>query len=130
MNNKSEILPYGRSNPIKITYELLWKDIKNPNSSSMISVQNTMRRIIENYFSLLGSKERLDDVLINSFETIEEKTICKSLLYWINDGSHSIQDDLYIDNYNDSVDKYIEVFRNIFIKTGNEAHYKMMMLVE
>ena len=35
-----------------------------------------------------------------------------------------------IDNYNDSVDKYIEVFRNIFIKTGNEAHYKMMMLVE
>ena len=74
MNNKSEILPYGRSNPIKTTYELLWKDIKNPNSSSMISVQNTMRRIIENYFSLLGSKERLDDVLINSFETIEEKT--------------------------------------------------------
>lgn len=130
VNNKSEILPYGRSNPIKTTYELLWKDIKNPNSSSMISVQNTMRRIIENYFSLLGSKERLDDVLINSFETIEEKTICKSLLYWINDGSHSIQDDLYIDNYNDSVDKYIEVFRNIFIKTGNEAHYKMMMLVE
>ncbi len=53
--------------------------------------------------------------------------ICRSLLCWINDGSHSIPDDLFIDSYTDAVPRYKNVFRQIFDKSGNLAHYNMMM---
>lgn len=53
--------------------------------------------------------------------------ICRSLLSWINDGSHTVYDDLYIDSYTDSVDRYKQIFKKIFVKMGHEAHYKMMM---
>lgn len=82
-------------------------------------------RILENYFSMLGKTK--DDTIENSFVTIEEKTICRSLLSWINDGSHSIPDDLYIDSYTDSIGRYKQIFRDIFINMGHEAHYNMMM---
>ena len=59
--------------------------------------------------------------------TTEDKMICRSLISWINDGSHSIPDDLYIDSYTDSVDRYKVIFREIFIKMDHKAHYDMMM---
>ena len=68
-----------------------------------------------------------DAYIESQFDTAEEQMICKSLFYWINDGSHTITDDLFIDPYTDSIERYMEVFRQIFIKTGNEAHYNMMM---
>ena len=84
-----------------------------------------MRRIIENYFGMLGSHKA--DAIEDQFESLEERMICKSLFAWMNDGSHSIPDDLYIDSYSESPDKYREVFRTVFEKTNNEEHYKMMM---
>ena len=84
-----------------------------------------MRRILENYFSILGKTK--DDTIVDSFTTIEEKMICRSLLSWINDGSHTIPDDLYIDSYTDSIDRYKKMFKEVFTKMGHEAHYKMMM---
>lgn len=127
-NNISCVRAYGKQNPISTSYELLWRELKDNTSSSLITTQNIMRRIIENYFGMLGKKK--DDTLINSFETTEEKMICKALLYWINDGSHTITDDLFIDSYSDSIDKYKAVFKQIFINTGNLAHYNMMMQIE
>ena len=64
---------------------------------------------------------------ISQFVSIEEKMIARSLLYWINDGSHSIPDDLFIDSYTDAVPRYKEVFRAIFEKSNHIAHYNMMM---
>ena len=52
------------------------------------------------------------------------------ILYWINDGSHSIPDDLYIDSYTDAVPKYKEVFKRIFKESGHIAHYNMMMRIK
>ena len=127
-NGVSKIQAYGRDNPISTSYELLWKEIRNDEGASLISLQNTMRRIIENYFGMLGNRK--DDYIVNQFDNLEEKTICRSLLAWINDGSHSIPDDLYIDSYTDAVPRYKEVFRQIFIKSNNEAHYNMMMGLE
>ena len=124
-NNISTIKPHERNNPIKTSYELLWQELKNGSDSSIISIQNNMRRILENYFSILGKAK--DDTIVDSFETIEEKMICRSLLSWINDGSHSIPDDVYIDSYTDSIGRYKQIFRDIFIKMGHEAHYNMMM---
>ena len=124
-NNISSIRAFGKTNPIKTSYELLWQELKNNENASLVTTQNIMRRIIENYFSILGKS--VDDAIVDSFDTPEDKMICRSLISWINDGSHSIPDDLYIDSYTDSIDRYKCVFQEIFTRMGHEAHYNMMM---
>ena len=124
-NNISSIRAYERNNPIKTSYELLWEELKSNTHASLITTQNIMRRILENYFSILGKTK--DDTIVDSFSTMEEKMICRSLLSWINDGSHSIPDDLYIDSYTDSIERYKQIFKEVFVKMGHEAHYEMMM---
>lgn len=127
-NNKSIIHPYGEQNPIQSSYELLWREIKEWEHNSGITIQNTMRRVLENFYSILGNKK--DDFLINKFESKEEKDICRSLLSWTNEGSHTLPDDLYIEAPDDTIVKYIEVFKNIFYLTENKGHYLMMMGIE
>ncbi|PHS30604.1 MAG: hypothetical protein COA92_09405 [Sulfurovum sp.] len=125
-NNKiSTFHPYEKKNPIQTSYQLLWQELKDKEKNSMVTIQNTMRRIIENYFKILGNYK--DDTLTKKFQTQEAQMICKSLISWINDGSHNIADDLYIELQDDSIEKYLEVFKNIFIYTNHEGHYNMMM---
>lgn len=124
-NNISSIRAYERNNPIKTSYELLWEELKSNTNASLVTTQNIMRRILENYFGILGKTK--DDAIVNSFSTIEEKIICRSLLSWINDGSHTIPDDFYINSHTDSIDRYKQVFKKVFINMGHESHYKMMM---
>ena len=87
-----------------------------------------MRRIIESYFKLLGKYG--DDDLINKFPSIPDQQICRSLICWINDGSHGIPDDLYVEHQETTIEKYREIFENIFKYTRHEEHYKMMMREE
>lgn len=124
-NSVAEIDAYKTKNPISSSYELLWRELKDNSRASLISVQNIMRRIIESYFGILGG--RRDDCLLKKFENSEEMMIAKSLLYWINDGSHSIPDDLFIDLGTDIVPRYNKVFKDLFVKSGHLAHYNMMM---
>ncbi|MNO00980.1 hypothetical protein D3C81_2210040 [compost metagenome] len=49
------------------------------------------------------------------------------MLSWINDGSHSISEDLYVESNIDLVARYLSVFKSIFEKKNHIAHYKMMM---
>jgi len=116
---------YGTENPIFSSYELLWKELKEQNGNSAITIQNVMRRIIENYFKILGKYK--DDELINKFPDYENKEICRSLLSWINDGSHCMPDDLYVEALDDSVERYQYVFKKIFEHTNHIEHYNMMM---
>ena len=124
-NTKTNIQSFLMANPIQSSYELLWQELKNENVKSSITVQNILRRIIENYFKLLGKYG--DDDLIGKFETKEEQEICRSLISWINDGSHSINDDLYVELQDRTIENYKNVFKNIFILTNHEGHYNMMM---
>jgi wobble nucleotide-excising tRNase len=110
-------------NPIKTSYQLLWEDIKNSNSDN-ISIQNSMRRIIEFYFKFLANLD--EESLIKKFDG-EDKIICKSLFAWYNDGSHNIFDDFNISIHDESIEKYKQVFKKIFDYTGHIEHYKMMM---
>jgi wobble nucleotide-excising tRNase len=112
-------------NPIQSSYELLWQELKSEEVKSSLTVQNIMRRIIENYFKLLGKLG--DDELILKFPTKEEQEMCRSLISWINDGSHSINDDLFIELQDRTVEMYKKVFKDIFILTNHEGHYNMMM---
>lgn len=111
-------------NPIQSSYELLWKELRNSSQNSGITIQNTMRRIIENYFKILG--KYADDDLIKSFDNLQEQEICRSLVCWINDGSHGLPDDLYVEQQDAIIERYFEVFKQIFVKMGHKEHYKMM----
>lgn len=127
-DNISRINSFGLENPIKTSYELLWKELNENTNASLVTTQNIMRRILENYFGILGKSK--DATIVQSFDSVEEQLICKSLLSWINDGSHIIPDDLYIDSYADSIDRYKMVFKDIFDKMGHIAHYNMMMEIK
>ncbi len=128
-NNKiSSIYPYHQNNPIQTSYELLWREIKDWENNSGTTIQNTMRRILENYFNILGKKR--DDYLIGKFIYQEERDICRSLLSWVNEGSHTLPDDLFIELPEGTIIKYLKVFENIFKLTGNIGHFNMMMGIE
>jgi wobble nucleotide-excising tRNase len=110
-------------NPIKTSYELLWSEVRSANRSSL-TIQNTLRRILESYFKLLGNMDR--DEIVAMFEG-REKQICAALFSWVNDGSHAAHDDLYISADNSVVERYLSVFKKIFEKTGHIGHYDMMV---
>ena len=50
-----------------------------------------------------------------------DKLICQSLFSWVNDGSHSIHDDLYINHGEQTNEAYLRVFREVFEKAGQIA---------
>ena len=110
-------------NPIKSSYELLWREVrqKPPSEAAM---QNVMRRILEHYFKFFGGIT--PEEIIEKFEG-QEKMICGSLLSWINDGSHFANDDLFMSCDPGRVDRYLMVFQRIFEESGHDGHYKMMM---
>lgn len=111
------------TNPIQTSYQLLWSEVRRPDRSNL-TIQNTLRRIIENYFKILGGVA-LDDIH-ERFEG-KEKPICKSLISWVHDGSHFALDDLYISIDDSTVETYLKVFKAIFERSGHLAHYRMMM---
>jgi wobble nucleotide-excising tRNase len=111
------------TNPIKTSYELLWSEVRRADRSNL-TIQNTLRRILENYFKILGGVN--PDKICGLFED-KERFICKSLFSWVNDGSHFANDDLYVSTDGLMVDSYLKVFRAIFDKSDHSAHYKMMM---
>ena len=124
-NDITNIQYYGQENPISSSYELLWKELKEAQNNSCMTIQNVMRRIIENYFKLLGKYN--DDNIIKKFDDYESQEICRSLLSWVNDGSHCIPDDLYIERTDDMLERYMTVFKAIFEYTHHIEHYNMMM---
>lgn len=121
----SSIQSFKMKNPIQTSYELLWQELKDKDRNSGVTIQNSMRRIIENYFRILGKYG--DDELIEKFTSNEEQEICRSLICWINEGSHSIADDLFVEAQSDTIEKYMKVFEGIFERTNHKGHYDMMM---
>lgn len=115
-----------RTNPIKTSYELLWSEVRN-SALRTVTIQNTLRRIVENYFKILGNVDT-DEIVAQFYG--RDQQVCASLFSWVNDGSHSAHDDLYISADEGLVVRYLDVFRRIFDKTGHNAHYRMMMGLE
>ncbi len=122
VNDNSVIVGYNH-NPIRTSYELLWAEVRSPDRSK-VTLQNTLRRILENYFKILGNIDK--DDIIEKFDGRDQQ-ICGSLFSWVNDGSHSFNDDLYISADDAIIARYLDVFRRIFKEMRHEAHYEMMM---
>ena len=124
-DNISNIQFFEMKNPIRGSYELLWDELKRGVDLSNITIQNTMRRIYETYFKILGKYS--DDDILNRFENPQDKEICRSLLCWINDGSHCIPDDLHIGLQDENKERYFTIFKKVFQEMGHIEHYNMMM---
>jgi len=124
-NHITSVQAFEMKNPIQNSYELLWSELKNRSENSSITIQNTMRRIIENYFRILGKYG--DDDIIKKFADTEEQEICRSLICWINDGSHTMPDDLFIEHQSDVIERYFLVFEKIFEYMNHKEHFNMMM---
>lgn len=126
-NGNVSYLENYEKNPIQTSYELLWHEIRiGREKINKLTLFNTLRRILEYYFKILGRFK--DDDLINKFE-YEEKIVANSLLSWINDGSHIINDDMFIATDDDTIEKYLRVFKRIFEVENHIEHYNMMMKI-
>ena len=126
-NGKYSFVEKRTNNPIKTSYELLWDEVRN-NSRNNATIQNVLRRILENYFKIIGGM-RLDN-LYKEFEG-EDKLKCKALCSWINDGSHSaFGEDFYTPLDSAMIQKFLSIFRQIFEKTNHISHYNMMMGID
>lgn len=131
-NHNTSFVNFCKSNPVKSTYEMLWDTVssisEDPSLGDQTSIQNTMRRILEHYFSVYG------DIPLNELPMkldAKDRPIARSLLSWINDGSHSSFDDFYYTPpIADGVERYLSIFKAIFEKTGHIAHYNMMMDIQ
>lgn len=110
-------------NPITTSYELLWQEVRRPDRSNL-TIQNSLRKILENYFKILGGVN--PDDICAKFDG-KDKFVCNSLFSWVNDGSHFASDDLFVTVESAMVETYLNVFKSIFVKTDQIAHYKMMM---
>jgi len=119
-------LTYYQNNPIKTNYQLLWQEVKNyeTNPATSITICNVLRRILENYFRILGGIDLND--LSEKFDGAE-KLVVRSLTSWINDGSHFAFDSMDISSGDILVEDYLHIFKKIFDVTEHSKHYEMMM---
>lgn len=127
INGKSKIKTFGSANPIKTSYELLWNKLRDKDFNDD-SIQNTMRRILEQFLKMIdyGGPNNHNTELIKIFDDVD-KPIVKSLLSYINDGSHTIMDDLYVSRDAIANENALRIFKQIFIKLGFKNHYNRMM---
>ncbi|EPC3467962.1 AAA family ATPase [Enterobacter asburiae] len=121
--NEYSVIEFHLSNPIRNSYQLLWAELKRT-PVPVLTLQNTMRRILENYFKILGGVDTYH--LVDKFEGIE-KIQCQSLMSWVNDGSHYAPDELYVAISDNMAANYLKIFFKIFKAAKHDAHYKMMM---
>lgn len=120
--NVSSITNYAY-NPVRTSYELLWEEVRN-NERPNLTIQNTLRRIVEQYLVMLGGLK--PNQIVAQF-TGRDQMVCASFFSWINDGSHSAADGLYLAADDSAVESYLRVFEQVFVKTGHGDHYRMMM---
>jgi wobble nucleotide-excising tRNase len=125
------IVEYLEKNPIKTSYDLLWDEVRaEPENRNNTTFQNTLRRILETYFNLAGISL---DGLHAEFIAAEEKIMYKTLCSWVNAGSHGsglFEDLNYAIPDEDTIEKYLQVFKKVFYKLGQISHYNMMMHID
>lgn len=130
INGISQIEDCQNNNPIKNSYEILWDGLRKKDYNDDSNLNN-MRRILEQYFHTIGngSPNNKNKEFINKFKE-EDRLIVKSLLSFVNDGSHSIMDGLYMAPDVNLNQNAFRLFRKIFEELGHINHYKMMMQEE
>lgn len=129
--DRAHVIEPFETNPIKSSYGRLWDEVRNAGRAggyeTPIGLENTMRRILETYFNVLGDVGQ--DSILDQFSG-DDRLVCHSLFMWANGGSHSIFDDNDHSPSMHAVETYLSVFQRIFIATKQDQHYEMMMARE
>lgn len=113
-----------KNNPIKSSYELLWQEVRLAHAGKQVD-PNLLRRILEHYFTMLGSHARINEVL-DLFDG-QDKVVAADLLSFLHAGSHSVFDDAYMNPSSTTPESYLGIFKQIFDRTRHGAHYQMMI---
>lgn len=111
--------------PISSAYEQLWDELRDARDRGTMGVttQNTMRRILETYFTGIGGFEA--DIMSKFPE--DEALPARSLMAWVNDGSHNIPWNADYSPTAADAEFYHQVFKRIFEVQGQLGHYERMM---
>ncbi len=116
-------LEFHDGNPVSSSYEMLWAELRRAGPPGP-GTQNTLRRILETYFKILGDLDF--NKLWEKFDPADQP-ICKSLFSWVNAGSHGALDDLHLALDDSAIERYLRVFREVFRVSDHLPHYQMMM---
>jgi wobble nucleotide-excising tRNase len=123
-NEYSQIVSMDK-NEIQNIYQANWQIVKDfiLNSELSVAVPNAMRQILDYYFSFVHKQDSLKTALNEiGIEDHSAKPFCR----FLNRESHL--DGINIDDFNDrDAHKYFPIFKQVFVKTGFEGHYSIMM---
>ena len=122
--NDTSSIECSPTNPISTAYELLWEELRKTSTTPNKNIFNTMRRILEYYFNIVGGLDYKE--CIDNFDGIDQ-IACKALVSCINEGSHMVNDDFTMCFSPEFIEICKSVFERIFEKMGHRAHYDMMM---
>jgi wobble nucleotide-excising tRNase len=106
-------------------YQAFWQTLKDAleNRASSHVVPNMMRNILEHYFGFVHQRDRLSIALQ---QLTAENPEYRSLYRYVNRESHS--DPINITDFGDiDPTHYLARFRDVFVKTGYQAHFEKMM---
>lgn len=117
-------------NLLKRAYSKLNSDnTEEENRDYKYTIQNTMRRIYETFFS--NTCGMRDQEIANLFEhksDLYKSADCRNLIEWLNEGSHSVSLSSYNDLPSDEIIKeYLAIFEEMFRVTGNIGQFKKLM---
>lgn len=122
------VVESSRSNPVETEYGRLWAEVRRAidgEAINIIGLENILRRILESYFRIMGGGIWDDE--ITPLLSTEEQHVFRALFRWVNDGSHSVVEDVYYSQSPIGQDVYLRVFERVFDVTGHSAHYRMML---
>lgn len=123
----SKVKACGVENPVMGDYERLWMKLRT--SVDIMGLPNLMRKIIETYFIDNGGYNKHKLLAGAYVARLEDKRTIETLGKWIDEGSHSINDNLFSVDEETLYERYMDAFRLLFETMGQEAHYKMMMRI-
>src|SRR5690554_3795310 len=120
----SKIVPIQR-NDIRNEYDGYWQIIRDAKADRVCSpiLPNAMRNVLEHFFSFVHKKDKLSDVLSNLGN---EHINYRPMLRYISRESHS--DMVNLTDFGDiDTGRFLEIFRQVFVRTEYEDHYKRMV---
>lgn len=114
-----------KRNDIRNDYDGFWQVIRDAEKDKAWSpsLPNAMRNVLEHFFAFVHKRDRLSDVLTNLGD---EHNNFRPLLRYISKGSHS--DLVSLTDFGDiDVVRFLSIFKQVFIRTDYEDHYKRMI---
>lgn len=109
-------------------YQALWqtlKDVRDEKTQPVV-LFNTMRNILEYYFSFACKNEKLKEALESLAYEHSDAGEYDSFYRAINRHSHSDGRNIFSSGVIDK-DRYLKMFRKVFIHTDDDEHYLTMM---